>query len=325
MIEEAPAPNLPEHVRVALTDAAVRLGTAARYRSAGTVEFLYDAERQDWFFLEVNTRLQVEHGVTEEVTGIDLVEWMVRGAAGDYAFLDAPVPRPRGWSIQTRLYAEDPAVDFRPAAGSLTEVAFPGTARVETWVESGTKVSPFYDPMVAKLIVHGENRAAAVVAMQAALDETRLSGIETNLRWLRDVAHSEDFVSGEVSTRSLERVEHHPRSISVRSAGTLTTVQDFPGRIGLWDVGVPPSGPMDARAFRLGNALLGNDTAPPRPGRPKALCEPNCFTFSCVWPPLGCSAVQNGPGATTLTRIPFSISCPASALEKATLPAFVVA
>jgi urea carboxylase len=261
VIEEAPAPNLPEHVRTALTDAAIRLGAVADYRSAGTVEFLYDAEREDWFFLEVNTRLQVEHGVTEEVTGIDLVEWMVRGAAGDYAFLDTPVPTPRGWSIQARLYAEDPAVDFRPAAGSLTNVSFPADARVETWVESGTKVSPFYDPMLAKLIVRGENRDAAVTAMQAALDETRLAGIETNVRWLRDVARSEDFVSGDVSTRSLECVAYHPRSISVRSAGTLTTVQDFPGRIGLWDVGVPPSGPMDARAFRLGNALLGNDAA----------------------------------------------------------------
>jgi urea carboxylase len=261
VIEEAPAPNLPDHIRAALTEAAVRLGAAARYRSAGTVEFLYDAERQDWFFLEVNTRLQVEHGVTEEVTGIDLVEWMIRGAADDYAFLDTPVPAPSGWSIQARLYAEDPAIDFRPASGSLTSVAFPDTARIETWVESGTKVSPFYDPMIAKLIVRGEDREAAVTAMQAALDETRLAGIETNLRWLRDVARSDDFVSGDVSTRSLERVEHHPRSISVRSAGTLTTVQDYPGRIGLWDVGVPPSGPMDARAFRLGNALLGNDPA----------------------------------------------------------------
>ncbi|WP_445191600.1 urea carboxylase [Sphingomonas sp. Tas61C01] len=259
VVEEAPAPDLPAPIRAALVDAALRLGAAARYRSAGTVEFLYDAERQDWFFLEVNTRLQVEHGVTEEVTGIDLVEWMIRGGAGDYAFLDTPVPAPRGWAIQARLYAEDPAVDFRPAAGSLTQVVFPDDARVETWVESGTKVSPFYDPMIAKLIVHGDDRAAAVTAMQAALDRTRLAGIETNLRWLRDVARSEDFVSGDVSTRSLDRVVHRPRSISVQASGTLTTVQDFPGRVGLWDVGVPPSGPMDSRSFRLGNALLGND------------------------------------------------------------------
>jgi len=263
VIEEAPAPHLPEQVRAALIEAAVRLGTAVNYRSAGTVEFLYDPARQDWFFLEVNTRLQVEHGVTEEVTGVDLVEWMVRGAAGDYAFLDVPVPSPTGWSIQARLYAEDPAVDFRPAAGTLTEAVFPDDARIETWVERGTIVSSFYDPMLAKLIVRGEDRDSAVAAMQAALDRTQLAGIETNLRWLRDVTRRGDFVSGDVSTRSLEQVEHRPHSIAVRSAGTATTVQDYPGRIGLWDIGVPPSGPMDARAFRLGNVLLGNDADAP--------------------------------------------------------------
>ncbi|WP_066723871.1 urea carboxylase [Sphingomonas pituitosa] len=263
VVEEAPAPHLPESVRAALIEAAVRLGEAANYRSAGTVEFLYDPARQDWFFLEVNTRLQVEHGVTEEVTGVDLVEWMVRGAGGDYSFLDTPVPAPKGWSIQARLYAEDPAVDFRPASGTLTDVVFPEGVRVESWVESGSAVSSFYDPMLAKLIVHGEDRESAVAAMQAALDHTRFAGIETNVRWLRDVARSEDFVTGDVSTRSLETVVHRPQSIVVRSAGTATSVQDYPGRVGLWDIGVPPSGPMDARAFRLGNMLLGNDSAAP--------------------------------------------------------------
>ncbi|WP_420138977.1 urea carboxylase [Sphingomonas sp.] len=260
VIEEAPAPYLPESIRSALIEAAVRLGSAAKYRSAGTVEFLYDPARQDWFFLEVNTRLQVEHGVTEEVTGIDLVEWMVRGAAGDYGFLDAPAPQQKGWSIQARIYAEDPAVDFRPSSGSLTEVTFPGDARVETWVERGSAVSSFYDPMLAKLIVRAPDRDAAVAAMQAALDHTQLAGIETNVRWLREVARSGDFVTGDVSTTSLERVDYHPDSIVVRSAGTATSVQDYPGRVGFWDIGVPPSGPMDARAFRLGNVLLGNDS-----------------------------------------------------------------
>jgi len=258
VLEEAPAPNLPERVRAELIEAAVRLGQAAQYRSAGTVEFLYDPAREDWFFLEVNTRLQVEHGVTEEVTGIDLVEWMVRGAAGDTAFLDAPVPSPKGWSIQARLYAEDPALDFRPASGKLTDASFPADARIETWVERGSVVSPLYDPMLGKLIVRGETRSQAVALMQDALDQTRLAGIETNLRWLRDVVRSADFVSGDVSTRSLESVVHAARSLTVRSGGTATTVQDYPGRTGLWDVGVPPSGPMDARAFRLGNRLLGN-------------------------------------------------------------------
>jgi urea carboxylase len=259
VIEEAPAPNLPDGVRSALIAAAVRLGEAARYRSAGTVEFLYDAERQDWFFLEVNTRLQVEHGVTEEVTGTDLVEWMVRGGAGDYAFLDAGAPAPRGWSIQARLYAEDPAADFRPSAGQLTDVSFPDDARVEGWIERGSEVSSFYDPMLAKLIVRGPDRASAAAALQRALEETRLAGIETNLAWLREVAASGDFTSGDVSTRSLEQVIYTPRTISIVSGGAATSVQDWPGRVGRWDVGVPPSGPMDARAFRLGNALLGND------------------------------------------------------------------
>lgn len=258
VVEETPAPGLSAATRTALLDAAVRLAKAANYRSAGTVEFLYDADRDDFFFLEVNTRLQVEHGVTEQVTGVDLVEWMVRGAAGDFAFLDAPVPEARGASIQVRLYAEDPAQDYRPSAGVLTEVAFPQGVRADGWVVDGTEVSAFYDPMLAKLIVTAEDRPAAVAALQAALDATRLAGIETNLDWLRTVARSQPFVSGEVSTRALETVAWTPDTIQVLSGGPATTVQDWPGRRGYWDVGVPPSGPMDALAFRLGNRLLGN-------------------------------------------------------------------
>ncbi|WP_347302659.1 urea carboxylase [Croceibacterium sp. TMG7-5b_MA50] len=258
VVEEAPAPDLPNDIRDGLIEAAVRLGSAARYRNAGTVEFLYDPERRDWFFLEVNTRLQVEHGVTEEVTGVDLVEWMVRGAAGDYSVMDAAPAGPAGWSMQARLYAEDPAADYRPATGTLIAADFPADARVETWVEAGSTVTSHYDPMIGKLIVRGEDRPTAIAALQQALDQTQLAGIETNVRWLRDVARDPRFAAGEVSTRLLETVPHQPRSISVRGAGTLTTVQDWPGRQGLWSIGVPPSGPMDPRAFRLGNALLGN-------------------------------------------------------------------
>ena len=138
--------------REALIAAAIRLGQAANYRSAGTVEFLYDAERERFFFLEVNTRLQVEHGVTEEVMGLDLVEWMIRGAGGDYSFLDTPAPEPQGHAIQVRLYAEDPAQDYRPTSGTLTAVRFPDTIRTETWVMAGSAVSVWYDPMLAKLI-----------------------------------------------------------------------------------------------------------------------------------------------------------------------------
>jgi urea carboxylase len=257
VVEEAPAPNLPAHARAGLIAAAVRLGEAARYLGAGTVEFLYDEAREDFFFLEVNTRLQVEHGVTEQVMGIDLVEWMIRGAAGDFGFLaDAPT-EPKGASIQVRVYAEDPALDYRPTSGLLTNVAFP-PVRVETWVASGAQVSSFYDPMLAKIIVTAADRAAAVSALQAALDDTHIAGIETNLRWLRDVVRLGAFVTGAVSTKALESVVYAPRSIRVISGGTATSVQDFPGRIGYWAVGVPPSGPMDDLNFRLGNRLLGN-------------------------------------------------------------------
>ena len=258
VIEETPAPHLPAATREALIAAAVRLAKAAAYRSAGTVEFLYDAERDDFFFLEVNTRLQVEHGVTEQVTGVDLVEWMIRGAAGDYAFLDGFQARPHGASIQARLYAEDPGQDYRPSSGVLTEVAFPEGVRADAWVVDGAEVSAWYDPLLAKLIVTATDRAAAVAALQAALDETRLAGLETNLEWLRQVARSEAFVSGKVSTRALSEIAFEPQTIRVLSGGPATTVQDYPGRQGYWDVGVPPSGPMDALAFRLGNRLLGN-------------------------------------------------------------------
>jgi urea carboxylase len=258
VIEETPAPNLPEAVRAELMAAAIRLGQAVNYRSAGTVEFLYDAANAAAYFLEVNTRLQVEHGVTEQVTGVDLVEWMIRGAAGDYGFLDTWSGEAKGASIQARLYAEDPGEDYRPSSGRLTEVAFPADARVETWVAEGDLVSAHYDPLLAKLIVTAPDRPAAVAALGRALADTRLAGIETNLAWLRQVASSEAFVTGEVATDVLARIEARSDTVSVLGGGPTTTVQDYPGRLGFWDVGVPPSGPMDALAFRLGNRLLGN-------------------------------------------------------------------
>lgn len=166
VIEETPAPGLSEIVRQELWATAVHLGEAVGYESAGTVEFLYDSDTGAFYFLEVNTRLQVEHGVTEEVLGIDLVEWMVRQAAGEMAPLDQGQIKPQGASIQVRLYAEDPGRDFRPSSGLLTHVAWPEGARVETWVASGTEVTPFYDPMLAKIIVRGTSRDDALVQLQ---------------------------------------------------------------------------------------------------------------------------------------------------------------
>jgi urea carboxylase len=264
VIEETPAPHLPSATRARLIECAVRLAAAVRYRSAGTVEFLYDSQHDEFYFLEVNTRLQVEHGVTEEVAGIDLVEWMIRCAAGDCTFLDpwlAPgawLQRSRGTSIQARVYAEDAAADFRPASGTLTQVSFPADVRLETWVTNGCEVTSAYDPLLAKLIVSAPDRATAVRHLEQAIEQTRLAGIETNVDWLRQIVRSRPFRAGRISTGTLGAIGHAPRAIRVLSGGLATSIQDYPGRLGCWSVGVPPSGPMDSLAFRLGNRLLGN-------------------------------------------------------------------
>ncbi|WP_394791007.1 urea carboxylase [Rhodoferax sp.] len=256
VIEETPAPGLSEATRTALQQTAVRLAEAVNYRSAGTVEYVLDADSGAFYFLEVNTRLQVEHGVTEQVTGVDLVAWMLRLARGDDFALT--VPAPQGASIQVRLYAEDPARNFQPCAGGLTEVVFPADARIETWVATGSEVPPNYDPMIAKLIVTGRDRADAVAKLQAALAATRLAGIETNLRYLRTVVADPVFVEGRMVTRSLADLHYQPQALEVLESGVQTTVQDHPGRVGYWAVGVPPSGPMDDLAMRLANRLVGN-------------------------------------------------------------------
>ncbi|MEO8368719.1 MAG: 5-oxoprolinase/urea amidolyase family protein, partial [Candidatus Solibacter sp.] len=258
VIEETPAPGLSEASRAALFDAALRLGRAVKYQSAGTVEFIYDNDTGAWYFLEVNTRLQVEHGVTEEVTGYDLVEWMVRQAAGEMAPLESLAIRPSGCSLQVRLYAEDPAKDFQPSAGRLSLVAWPAEARVETWMEAGATITPYYDPMLAKIIVHAADRPAALDRMRAALAECRVEGIETNLDYLRQILNDAAFAAGGITTSYLRGFDYRRRAVDVIDGGVQTTVQDVPGRLGYWHVGVPPSGPMDDLAFRAGNRLVGN-------------------------------------------------------------------
>ena len=211
VIEETPAPNLPEKTRAALWDTARRLGQSVNYESAGTVEYLYDAETNEFYFLEVNTRLQVEHGVTEEVVGVDLVEWMVRQAAGELPPLDQSKISPSGASIQVRLYAEDPGRDFRPSSGRLTEVSWPADTRIETWVQSGSEVSPYYDPMIAKIIVKGSSREEALSRLQTSLDRTRIGGLETNLDYLRQLSRSAVFAKGEMLTRTLQTFAYKAR------------------------------------------------------------------------------------------------------------------
>jgi urea carboxylase len=260
VIEETPAPGLPPETRRRLLDAAVRLGRAVDYVSAGTVEFIYDSARDAFYFLEVNTRLQVEHPVTEAVTGLDLVEWMIRIAAGDPPDFSL-LPAPQGAAIEVRLYAEDPMRNFVPSPGVLTDVHFPDGVRVDGWVRTGTEVSAHYDPMIAKIIAHGPDREAARLAMLAALDATRLHGIATNLDYLRGILSGETFINGRMSTRFLDSYHHVSPVVEVVEPGTYSCVQDYPGRQGYWDIGVPPSGPMDDYAFRLANRIVGNDEA----------------------------------------------------------------
>ena len=264
VIEEAPAPNLPQPVREAMHAAALALASSVRYRSAGTVEFVYDAASQQFYFLEVNTRLQVEHGVTEQVYGIDLVRWMVELAAGTLAPLSQLQAglRPQGHAVQARLYAEDPGKDFQPNPGLLTQVEFPPPEgrglRIETWIEAGCDVPGDFDPMLAKLIAWAPSRDAAVQRLDAALAATRLYGIQTNLGYLQQILRDAPFAEGHPWTRCLEGLVYRASTVEVLAPGTQTTVQDWPGRLGYWAVGIPPSGPMDDRSMRAGNRLLGN-------------------------------------------------------------------
>lgn len=258
VIEETPAPGISQELQQELYDAAVRLAQAVNYRSAGTVEFIFDVEAQRFYFLEVNTRLQVEHGVTEEVTGIDLVEWMVKLAAGDPIRLENYCHRPQGHSMQVRIYAEDASKNFQPCSGVLNAVEFPDCIRCDTWIETGTEVTPFYDPLLAKVIVHQPNREAAIAQLKSALNTTKIAGIETNLDYLRQVLDAPNFSSSNLSTRFLDKFQYKPQTVDVLEPGTYTHIQDYPGRIGYWHVGVPPSGPMDHLAFRLANRIVGN-------------------------------------------------------------------
>lgn len=257
VIEETPAPHLNGEQRTYIQQVAIQLMQSVQYRSAGTVEFVMDTDTQQFYFLEVNTRLQVEHGVTEQVYDVDLVEWMVTLASGDWQAPQQIAP-PKGHSIQVRLYAEDPIKNFQPSAGLLTSVKFDAQSRVETWVERGSNVSSFYDPMIAKIIVMAADREQAIAAMQNSLSNTEITGIETNLEYLQEIIAGEVFQQGIQTTRFLNHFEWKTQKIEVLQAGIQTAVQDVTGRLGYWDVGVPPSGAMDALSLNVANQLLGN-------------------------------------------------------------------
>jgi 3-methylcrotonyl-CoA carboxylase alpha subunit len=209
VIEEAPAPGMTEAVRRAMTEAAVKAAQAINYSGAGTIEFIADGSgplREDGFwFMEMNTRLQVEHPVTEAITGVDLVEWQIRVAAG------APLPVTQeqlsitGHAFEARLYAEDPANGFLPATGTLEHLAFSEVARNDSGVHSGDAISPFYDPMIAKVITHGPDRDTARLSLLKALRDTHVVGTATNVEFLAALTDHAGFASGQFDTGLIAR------------------------------------------------------------------------------------------------------------------------
>ena len=209
VIEEAPAPGMTPEMRAAMGAAAVRAARAIGYSGAGTVEFIVDGAqglRPDGFwFMEMNTRLQVEHPVTEAVTGIDLVEWQLRVAAGEALPLRQDQIRLNGHAFEARLYAEDVAAGFLPATGRLAHLRFAPGVRADTGVRTGDAISPWYDPMIAKIVTHGPTRAVALNALARALDDTQVAGTVTNLAFLGALARHPGFVAGDVDTGLIAR------------------------------------------------------------------------------------------------------------------------
>ncbi|KQY45906.1 acetyl/propionyl/methylcrotonyl-CoA carboxylase subunit alpha [Rhizobium sp. Root483D2] len=210
VIEEAPAPGMTAEMRRAMGEAAVRAARAIDYCGAGTVEFIADVSDGLWpdrfFFMEMNTRLQVEHPVTEAITGIDLVEWQLRVANGEPLPLKQSELSIDGWAFEARVYAEDPARGFLPSTGTLSDIRFPEEGvRIDAGVRLGDRISPFYDPMIAKLIVHGTTRAAALARLTAALENSHIGGVTNNLDFLARLSRQADFAAGHPDTGLIDR------------------------------------------------------------------------------------------------------------------------
>lgn len=233
VIEEAPAPGMSEEMRAAMGAAAVRAAEAIGYKGAGTIEFIVDGSdglRPDRFwFMEMNTRLQVEHPVTEAITGVDLVEWQLRVAAGESLPKTQEDLQISGHAFEARIYAEDVPKGFLPATGRLTHLAFPTEARIDSGVQAGDGISPWYDPMIAKLVVHGPTRDVALKQLERALRQTEVGGTVTNVSFLALLAAQPNFVAEDVDTglieRHLETLAVQPSACTkARSVAALTAL-----------------------------------------------------------------------------------------------------
>lgn len=270
VIEECPSPFVEKHpgLREKLCAAAVKLAESIEYASAGTIEYLVDDETADFFFLEMNTRLQVEHGITELCYDIDLVQLMLeqadaqlQGNGGIEAekLKHLQPTKPKGAAIEVRVYAENPARDYAPSPGTLQIVEWKELegSRLDTWVHTGTVVSSHYDPLLAKMMFHDSSREKGIEGMHKLLEDSRICGPPTNLDFLGSIVTDEKFRGGSTMTRFLDDFEYAPSAIDIVSGGAYTTVQDHPGRPTMGR-GFPHSGPMDPLAFQIANLLVGN-------------------------------------------------------------------
>ena len=257
VIEEAPAPGMTPEMRATMGQAAVRAAEAIGYKGAGTIEFIVDASRglrpDGFWFMEMNTRLQVEHPVTEAITGIDLVEWQLRVASGESLPCGQEDLAISGHAFEARLYAEDVPAGFLPATGRLDHLAFPKGCRADSGVRTGDAISPWYDPMIAKVIVHGPTRAAALQQLSGALAQTQVAGSVTNLAFLGALARHPGFAAGDVDTGLIER--DLPALLAVPALRPAVTVAAVLAAAGLWDGGAALGGftlwaPLD-RTIRL--------------------------------------------------------------------------
>jgi urea carboxylase len=274
VIEECPSPFVEKHpgMRKKLGDAAVNLAESIKYGSAGTVEYLVDDATAQFYFLEMNTRLQVEHGITELCYNVDLVELMLQqadaqlqGLGGLKAdFLKALQPdAPNGAAIEARVYAENPLRDYAPSPGLLQSVTWPedqsGGLRVDTWVHTGSTITPNYDPLIAKVMFYSSSREEALKGMKEALHSSIISGPPTNLEFLEAIISDPKFELGETLTNFLNSFLYQPSAIDVISAGAYTLIQDGLARPTVGK-GIPHSGPMDPIAHAIANILAGNET-----------------------------------------------------------------
>ncbi|KAL3951917.1 hypothetical protein ACCO45_013634 [Purpureocillium lilacinum] len=263
VIEESPSPFVEARpqLRRRLLEVSELLGRTISYRSAGTIEYLVDDETAEFFFLEMNTRLQVEHGITELRFGIDLVELMLRQAEAPLELGDFRCMVPSGHAIEARVYAENPTRNYMPSPGQLQHVKFVSapSVRIDSWVRTGTNVSLAYDPLIAKMMGHGKSRAAATAALLHALQDSEIQGIVTNADFLVKILSSRPFEQGQTTTNFLTTFQYTPQVMEFISPGSYTTIQDIPGRVGV-GFGIPEAGPMDPLHAQLANCIVGNDS-----------------------------------------------------------------